>query len=148
MSEVVLTLKGSGEPPWLVIHTESPNELLQILDELREADVFSMYQEAAVSFAAAAPEPPPTMQQAVQTVQHVMPGSQVVGQYDNGQIGGYYGGGQGQGQQLPQQFQPGGQPEYCNHGQMTFVANGKFGPFWGCPLPKGHPDKCKTRPAR
>lgn len=130
-----------------MIHTESPNELLQILEEMREADVFSLYQEAAASFAASAPEPPPSMDQAIQNIQNAMPGSTVAGSYPNNSVGGYYQP-QGQGQQLPQQFQPGGQPEFCAHGAMTYVANGKFGPFWGCPLPKGHPDKCKTRPAR
>lgn len=141
MSEVVVTLKGDRQAPWVVIHGETPGEVAGMIQELNEGEIYGIIAEAAKELT----ENSLTMAQAVQNVQNAMPGSQVTGQYDNSNVGGYYGGG---GQNLPQQFQPGGQPEMCAHGAMTYIANGKYGPFWGCPLPKGHPDKCRTKPAR
>jgi hypothetical protein len=47
--------------------------------------------------------------------------------------------GPGGSQGLPQQ-------QYCNHGAMRYIPNGKYGPFWACPLNRDDPNKCKARP--
>lgn len=142
----MITLKGGAgyDAPWIVIHGETASEAGAILEQLRELEAFEVVQQAAAEFAA---ERVKSNAEAVANVQAAMPGSQVIGQQPNnwpqGSIGAQYGG-----QQLPQQFQPGGNPPYCDHGQMTYVPNGKYGPFYACPLPQGTPGKCKARSAR
>jgi hypothetical protein len=54
-------------------------------------------------------------------------------------------------QELPPQYGGGGaqpQQQYCNHGPMKYFANGKYGPFWACPLGRDDPNKCKLRSAK
>jgi hypothetical protein len=150
--EVVITLKGDGGAPWIVVHGSDAGAAGDQIEYLRQTEAFAAVQQANAEFAAA--RQLPDMAQAIANVQAAMPGSQVIGTEQNGgapwapgSIGAMYGG-NGGGQQLPQQFQPGGQPQFCQHGAMTYVANGKFGPFWACPLPRDTPGKCKARNAR
>lgn len=146
MSEVVITLKGDGQAPWIVVHGETPEEAGEMVERLREQEALSVIQQANAEFAAERAVPTPA--QAVANVQAAMPGAQVIGTeptaWPQGSIGAQYGGTQ----QLPQQFQPGGQAQMCAHGPMNYVPNGQYGPFWACPLPKGTPGKCKSRNAR
>lgn len=145
MAEIVATFKGDTQPPWLVVHAETVEELGEIIVQLRDGEVMPVIHAAAEEYAAM--RTPPNLQQAIGNVQAAMPGSQVIGQEPNqwpqGSIGAQYGG-----QQLPQQYQPGGNAPTCLHGPMQYVANGQYGPFWACPLPKGTPGKCKARNAR
>jgi hypothetical protein len=65
-----------------------------------------------------------------------------------------FNGGQQQGgyQQQGQQQQGYGQQQSlaprCAHGEMKYIANGRYGPFYACPTPQGAPDKCKSVNAR
>jgi hypothetical protein len=133
-SGITITLKGGAgyEAPWIVIHASTVAEGGAILEELRTLEALQTVQEAAREFRSAVP----TMSQAVQDIQNVFPGSQA---YQPGQIPG--------GQQLPQQYQPGGTVQQCAHGPMKYIATGRYGPFWACPTPQGAPDKCKSRNA-
>lgn len=138
MAELVVTLKGDGAAPWIVAHGESVTEVATMLDDLAESSAYSVIQDAAKAFTGARNTDP--MDAALGVVMQTFPGAQVVGPGPQ-----YVGGGQ----QLPQQFQPGGgQAPMCMHGPMQYVANGKYGPFWACPLPRDTPGKCKARNAQ
>lgn len=86
-------------------------------------------------------------EEAVRTVTETFPGSAV----DPGDGWGPSGAPMqtpGGDQELPPQYGgSGAQPpqQYCNHGPMKYIPNGKYGPFWGCTLPKDAPGKCKAR---
>jgi hypothetical protein len=113
-----------------VIHARDVLGLGLMLEDIRDKEVFPTVVAAAEEFCFKAP----AMSQAVRDIQNAFPGSQVM-----------YGQG---GQQLPQQFQPGGNAPNCAHGAMQYVAQGKYGPFWACPQPRGAYDKCKAVNAR
>lgn len=138
-----ITLKaGTGYgAPWVVLHAQSVFEAGEMLEELRLSGALTAVREAAREFQAATP----SMEQAVQTVQRTFPGAQT---HQPGQV--WAGGSQAQqggSQELPSQYQPGGNAPQCAHGAMKYIANGKFGPFWACPTPMGAQDKCKSRNA-
>jgi hypothetical protein len=103
------------------------NSLGLVLEEIRDKEVFPTVTMAAEEFH----YKPPSTSQAVRDIQNAMNGGRG---YD--------------GQNLPGQYQPGGNAPNCAHGPMQYVAQGKYGPFWACPQPRGAYDKCKAVNAR
>jgi hypothetical protein len=152
---VTITLKaGTGfDAPWIVIHGDDVTEAGALLQELRSRGVFAAVRAAGIEFASAELG---REAQAVNNVQRSM-GGQVTGYQHEASQGSqessyrppYQDAGpetrypQGGSQQLPQGYE-----QTCAHGPMTYIAQGKYGPFWACRLERNDPNRCKPRSAR
>lgn len=132
-NRIKVIFKGGRDfdAPWITIEGETFSEVGLLIEEARTLEVFDTVKAAAAEFTGS----PIGMSQAAAEIQRAFPGSQEV------QPGVIWAGAQ-QGQQLPQQH-----GQTCVHGPMKYIAQGKYGPFWACSLPRGTPGQCKARNA-
>lgn len=162
-AKVSITFKANQpQDPWIVFHGESVDEAAVMIKRATEIGMFPKVREVSEQFATGQV----STAQAVATIQQAMPGAQVVTQappddpwagtsasppqqYQQPQQGyqqqppPQYAQPQQQQAQPPQQLPPGFAPT-CPHGTRNYVANGRYGPFWGCPAQRDDPSKCKA----
>lgn len=117
--EVVVTLKGTGELPWIVIHTNSvANAVSHFNSDL--LTLMERAQNATVTFAGLRPAPV-AVSSAPTPTSNVPAGAQSA---------------------------PNNETRQCKHGAMTYKTGSKGGRTWKafmCPTPKGAPDQCEPQ---
>lgn len=143
MGELVVTMKEHGgyDATWYVVHGQSVAEVADILKAVEATGLAAIVAGAKASIGA------------VNNLAEVFPGIAPV-QHPATTEQQYYQGGQQpqqpayQPQQQARPAQQGPPPGViaprCMHGTKNFVANGAYGPFWGCPAPRNEPSKCKA----
>lgn len=170
-AKLSITFTGTDQPPWVVFHPDSVDEGGYMVQEARAKGLFAKVREIQAEYASGAvstTQAVANVQAAMPGAQVVSsddgmwagmntqpqyqgppqqgPIANMPGQFAaNGQaIQQGYQQQQYQQQAPPQQQLPPGTTPTCAHGPREYVAQGKYGPFWACPQPKGAPDKCKA----
>lgn len=148
------TLKAGGgyEEPWLTVEADSTAELADKLQAAETTGILALIGRVAGAFRAhslvgsqlgATPVAPP---QAAPQYAGQAPAQQYPQQAPTAPQGGYQAPAQGVPNPNTAQPPPGVVAPACHHGPKRWV-NGKYGPFWGCPAPKGAPDQCPIQKA-